>query len=428
MTSGVLLALSGAVEEELVARIARRPDLQVVRRCADTAELVAAAVAGLGRVAVLDDEDAIDRRMLARLRSAGVAALVLCESADCDRYSELGAMAVPHGVDPLPAIEALAGGATNAPVPDEIPEPVTDPGEVSPPALSADPRVVAVTGAPGAPGRTSMAIALADELAATGASTVLIDADLWGGSIAQTLGLMADSAGLSAAIRAADRGSLDDAALDRLLLTLPDGLRVLTGLARAARWREVGPDSMEVLLERARKRAAWVVVEVPVLVPDDEGLELGPGRNAVAHSVLAAAQDVLVVGAAEPIGIQRLVQTLLDLQDVPGIESRRTIVNRLRLSAAGPQPDLSVREALGRFAGVPDPILVPDDRALADRAVLTGTTWRKAGPLSPARTAVRDLARMLLAEAGQAEVTGRRRERWRTGRRGRRRGGERRAD
>ncbi|UFU07605.1 AAA family ATPase [Ruania halotolerans] len=434
MTTGVLLALSGSVEEDLVARIGRHRDLRVVRRCADAAELVAAAVAGLGTVAVLDDEEVVDRRLVARLRSVGAATVVLCDGADCERYADLGAIAVPRGVDPMPAVVAVAEGAAITSVAEEFPGESDEPGSIDGTAAPlpaatrrspVEPRVITVTGAPGAPGRTTLAIALADELAATGAPTMLIDADLWGGSIAQTLGLVAESAGLSAAIRAADRGSLDDAALDRLLVTMPDGLRVLTGLARAARWREVGPDSVDALLDRARRQAAWVVVEAPVLVPEDEGFDVGPGRNAVAHTLLAAAQEVLVVGAAEPIAIQRLVQTLLDLQDVPGIASRRTIVNRLRLSAAGPHPDLSVREALGRFAGVSDPLLVPDDRALADRAVLTGMTWRAAGALSPARLAVRDLARTLLAEAGQqAEATGRRRaRRWRARPRGRRRSG-----
>ncbi|QOR69701.1 hypothetical protein IM660_13620 [Ruania alkalisoli] len=440
MSTGVLLALSGTVEADLLGRIERRSDLTVVRRCADLTELVAAAAAGLGAVAVLDADDPVDRRIVARLRSAGTSAVVLCDERERTTYADLGAMPVVRGADPLPAIEALAAGVparvpdpatgADAAAPGTVPDAMVDdlpgPGEPEPEsetsAEGSEPiphgerepaRMVVVTGAPGSPGRTTLAVALADELAAARHEVVLVDADLWGGAIAQTLGLVADTAGLSAAIRSADRGSLDQAALERLLVPVGDRLRVLTGLARAARWREIGPESLEVVLAELRSRVDWVVVEAPVLVPDDEaGFDFGPGRNAVAHALYAGADDLLVVGAAEPIGLERLVQALLDLDDVPGLPDRRTVVNRLRLSAAGPHPELSVAEALHRFAGVAEPVLVPDDRALADRALLTASTWRSAGPMSPARLAVRDLARRLTDEAGRpAPLMGRRRER-----------------
>src|SRR5699024_12375838 len=135
---------------------------------------------------------------------------------------------------------------------------------------------------------------------------------LWGGAIAQTLGLLAETAGLSAAVRAADHGRLDVATFTRLAPKVADRLRVLPGLARAARWREVSAVSMLALLEVASRAATWVVVEVPVLVPEEEtGYTLGPGRNDVARSLLGAAEEIVVGGAAEPAGIERLGQARL---------------------------------------------------------------------------------------------------------------------
>src|SRR5699024_7912317 len=75
---GVLLALRGTAEEELVRTIAIEPGLRVVRRCADVAELTAAAVAGLGSVAVLDADLGVDRTLLDRLRAHGVRTIVSC--------------------------------------------------------------------------------------------------------------------------------------------------------------------------------------------------------------------------------------------------------------------------------------------------------------------------------------------------------------
>lgn len=469
----VLLALRGAPEEDLVRRIATEPGLTVVRRCADLAELTAAAVAGLGTVAVVDADLGVDRTFLERLRAHGVRPVVCCQEGDVVRHDGLGALALAHGVDPLPAIRSLAeaaasgteqladverlnqvlgaapsrgAGETDDRSGDDVPPAAEEPraahhtpstssdqgaavGPTPGPELPATrrerrrqrsganhpvasaapedrpdaaPRVVAVTGPGGSPGRTTIAINLAHELAQHGDEVVLIDADLWGGAIAQTLGLLAETAGLSAAVRAADHGRLDEATFARLAPKVADRLRVLPGLARATRWREVSAVSMLALLDTARRVATWVVVELPVLVPEEEaGYSLGPGRNDVARSLLGAAEEILVVGAAEPIGIERLVQTLLDLDDVPTTGRRRVLVNRLRTSAAGPRAADSVREALARFADVPDPALVPDDRALSDRALLAGTTWREAGGRSAARVAVTELAGELRRAAGR---------------------------
>ncbi|TDE96081.1 hypothetical protein EXU48_07545 [Occultella glacieicola] len=419
MTSGVLLCLRGEVEETLVASIAATPGLSVVRRCADTAELLAAALAGLGSVAVVDADFEIDRPLVSRLRSAGTRTLVLCDSGAVDRHTGLGAVAVARGGDLLEAVTALAAGAdddtertaerfdamigTGWSDPDGAPERQPD---VPIEGVGADAdrpgRLVVVWGPAGSPGRTTIAVNLAAELAAAGESTMLVDADIWGASVAQVLGVLDEFAGLAAAVRAADHGTLDAATLARLSPRVAQDLRVLPGLARPGRWREVSGPSLDVLWEQARHLSRWVVVDAPVLVPEDEsGFDLGPGRNAVAASAFAAADELVVVGAAEPIGVERLVQALLDVDDVaPAALARTVLVNRVRASAAGPRAAASVREALARFAGVSDPVLVPDDRPMCDRALLAGTSWAEAAPRSATRESVRDVSRALQARAG----------------------------
>jgi hypothetical protein len=51
-----------------------------------------------------------------------------------------------------------------------------------------------------------------------------------------------------------------------------------------------------------------------------------------------------------------------------------------------------VRDALARYAGISDPVLVPDDRAALDAALLAGRTLTEAAPASPARLALARLA------------------------------------
>jgi Flp pilus assembly CpaE family ATPase len=96
-----------------------------------------------------------------------------------------------------------------------------------------------------------------------------------------------------------------------------------------------------------------------------------------------------------------LVMALGELADAdvlaPGAR-RMVVVNRVRASAAGPSPAQSVHEALARFAGVADALIVPDDRPALDRAVLQGRTLTQVAPTSPARRAVEQLAQRLSGE------------------------------
>jgi len=68
--------------------------------------------------------------------------------------------------------------------------------------------VIAVWGPAGAPGRTSLAIAIAGELAASGHSVALADADTHGAAIAPSLGLLDEAPGFAAACRLAGTNAL----------------------------------------------------------------------------------------------------------------------------------------------------------------------------------------------------------------------------
>ena len=79
----------------------------------------------------------------------------------------------------------------------------------SPAAMPGRGRVVAVWGPAGAPGRTTVAIGVADEAARLGVSTMLADADPYGGTVAHAVGLLDETAGLALASRDAVAGRLD---------------------------------------------------------------------------------------------------------------------------------------------------------------------------------------------------------------------------
>lgn len=71
--TGVLTALGNQWESRIATLLEGSREVQVVRRCADLADLVATASAGLGSVALVsDDLRGLDLSTVAQLRDLGV--------------------------------------------------------------------------------------------------------------------------------------------------------------------------------------------------------------------------------------------------------------------------------------------------------------------------------------------------------------------
>jgi MinD-like ATPase involved in chromosome partitioning or flagellar assembly len=255
-------------------------------------------------------------------------------------------------------------------------------------------RVVAVWGPTGAPGRTTIAVTLATELAGLGIPTVLVDADTYGGSVAQALSFLDEAPGIAAATRAADQGTLDLPTLARMAPTVTGGLRVLTGIPKAERWPEIRPAALQRVLTVCRSLGQVVVVDCGFNLEEDEELSydtMAPRRNAATLTTLAVADEVVVVGGCDPVGLQRLVRGLQELGTVQA-PAPTVCVNRVRPGAVGSHPERRVSEALSRFAGVTDVLFVPDDPAALDTALLEGRALAECAPQSPVRPAVRAIA------------------------------------
>ena len=394
MSVGVLCAVHGSAESIIVQAVERTGGrLSVTRRCADLTELLAAAEAGLGRLAVVSgDLDLLDREAVELLHRAGVRVVGVGDATRPwlgERLSALGADLVvmePQDEDAGGTVvrDALAildaAGGPVEPEPDEAP--------VHRPAAGL---VVAVWGPTGAPGRTTVAVNVAAELAAAGRRTLLVDADTYGGCIAQVVGMLDEAPGLAAAARAAGHGSLDLMTLARLTPQIAPDLRVLSGISRADRWPELPSSSLDAVWGVARSLCEWTVIDCGFSLEQDELLSYdtrAPRRNAATLSALEAADVVLVVGAGDPVGIQRLVRGLGELTELGLGGTRMVLVNRVRASAAGAHPGEAVLQALARYAGVTDAQLVPDDRPSLDAALLEARTLREVAPGSPARRAL----------------------------------------
>ncbi|WP_432565612.1 AAA family ATPase [Kineococcus sp. SYSU DK003] len=392
MTLPVVVAIPGPDEARLLAGWEPlRREVVVVRRCADVADVLAAAGAGLARVVVLGaDLPGCDTETVASLQRWRVGLLVLLpagpdgEQAE-RRWRSLGV--TRFAVAGRPASE-LAREVALAVVDDNGPTPEAVEDSVAEPVSSGRGRTLAVWGPHGSCGRTTIAVNVAAELAVSGNSVLVVDADTRGAAVGQALGMLDEAPGLLAAVRSAADGRLDAAALQRHLAVAAPDLAVLTGASEPARWSEVRPAAFRRVLEIGSLVHDWTVVDLPGGL-DDLGQE--GGRDAVTATAAEAADVVLVVGTADPVGLQRFVRAWSRLPELAPEAFVVPVVNRVRSSAVGTPAVRRTTSLLRRLAGVEDVVALPDDVA-ADTALLAGRTLPEHAARSPLRRALRDLA------------------------------------
>jgi MinD-like ATPase involved in chromosome partitioning or flagellar assembly len=370
----VLVVAAGAAWESPVLELmAARPALVVLKRCVDVDDLLAASSAGQADAAVVAlDAPGLDASAVDLLHLHQVRVVAVASAGEAAR-----ARAARVGVDVL-ADESDLGVVPDLLEADDEPLSADARDDLEPPPASADTgRIVVVWGPAGAPGRTTVATALAATLAGRGIRTTLVDADPYGGSVAQHLGVLDEVSGLLSAARLTGDGVLESR-FGSVQRAIGDHLTVVTGLPRPDRWVEVRAGVVEHLLEVARAHGQ-VVVDTGFSLEDDPGGDLvaRPGRNHLTLGALSVADDVIVVGSADPVGLSRLARGLVDLRERRAGAPVRVVVNRMRATLGWSERDIAgMVEGFTRLAGIH---FLPDDRVAADRALVTGSSVVDAG-------------------------------------------------
>ncbi|WP_293697502.1 regulator [uncultured Agrococcus sp.] len=264
--------------------------------------------------------------------------------------------------------------------------------------------VITVWGTHGAPGRTTAAIGIASELAAGGASCSLVDADTYAASVAPSLSLLDESPGFAAAARLAKQGSLTVAELERVAATHEAGghvLSVLTGISRSDRWPELAADRVTNVLAECRSWKRFTVVDVAACLECDDLVSSdihAPRRNAATIAALQAADTVVAIAGADPVGMTRFLRAYPELADIVDPRRIRVVVNGVRTGTSGLAPQMGVTETLERFASVTPFGLWPLDRSATDAALIAGQSLREAAPRSLLRRRMTETAQELLPE------------------------------
>lgn len=415
----VILALAGLGNEPDLVRAAQSTGLDVVRRCVDAADLLGAAAGDPAcPVVIAATLPRLAPDVVSRLGDRVVVG-VSADGLGVDRLSRMGvgtvlataptAHATMQQVADVCSAAVLSAASARTPVnensPDDEPaQPVSaSPSRVtavveaaSGPAPGASARggsatMVAVWGPMGAPGRTTVAVGMAEALADAGARVCLIDADTYGPSITMALGLVEETSGLASACRSAEAGTLRPSGLASLTMACDasaDGRwRVLGGIDHPDRWVDCRPVALDRVWSAAREAFDVIVVDIGFcLEVDSSPAAWGRQRNAAAVSALTSADHVIAVGDASPVGAVRLLTGMDQVaQSAPG-----TAVTIVRNRASGNGRDW--RDLVGERTGVHRMVDVPADAAAVQRCWDTGRSLGEGARRSRVRRAMATVA------------------------------------
>ena len=394
----VLLAVPDLHQEpELVAR-SPSAGVRIVRRCVDAVDLFAAAAADHEPAVVVSAGlPRLERDPIERMSGGRLVVGLATGDTDHARLTALGVHVVvrcaPDADSTLAALRAVLLQGRDVGVwrtgvwSDEVPptKSSSDDDAVQR-VVQRSGRIVAVWGPVGAPGRTTVALGVAEALADGDRTVALVDADTYGPSVALALGLVDDASGLAVACRHADNGTLSEASLMSTAHRLRQDWYVLGGIGRPDRWADLRPAALDRVWAACRSAFDVTVVDVGFCLEGDDGTAWASRRNAAGISALGAADQVLAVAESSSLGAARLIAGWSAATSAAPLAEFRVVQNRSR----GRFREHAERWSDGvRELGISAPIHpVPLDARAAQRTWSTGRSLGERARLSPLRRAL----------------------------------------
>mgnify|MGYP000275799618 FL=1 len=254
---------------------------------------------------------------------------------------------------------------------------------------------ICVWGPTGSPGKSTVALNLACELALAGKRVLLVDLDTYSASIGIMLGINEPTPGLAAAVRLVGQGRLDAEQFSRLALEHRVGkgtLSLLTGLGSELRWPEITAEKTKNLISVALENYQYVILDVAS--PLEAGLKQVGGivdRNAATRTALESCAMTLAVLSADQVGVKRFSDSYEQLSRLA--REPILVANRLRSSALGAGAKHQIQDAVMELCGTEIRWFIPEDRASCDRAVLDMIPLAMLKRSSSSRQAIAQLAR-----------------------------------
>ena len=262
--------------------------------------------------------------------------------------------------------------------------------------------IVAVWGTGGAPGRSTLALNLANCAAAEGMRVCLVDADTYDPSLSPLLGLLDDYSGIAQLCHFAERGQLDTQISDEAISTLRVGkyyLDFLSGITRPDRWPELRTRALCDSLKWLAHRYDVIILDTAACLESDAELgfaQSGPRRNGAAITALEMADHIVLLGNADIIGIPRTIRAYDQMREgactLRDTAKVHIWLNKVRAEATGRDAERELANTWQRF-GPRSPIsgFLPYDRKTVDRAWFRGQTLLEYAPRSPLVVGIRTL-------------------------------------
>ena len=231
---------------------------------------------------------------------------------------------------------------------------------------------ICVWGPTGSPGKSTLALNMACELASSGKQVLLIDLDTYSASIGILLGVAEPGPGVAAATRLVGQDRLDSEQFLRLAIKYQVGkgvMSVLAGLGSELRWPELSAEKVRGIISRATQNYDYVILDVAS--PLEAGLKHVGGvvdRNVSTRTALEVCTLSIAVFNADQIGVKRLCDSFAQMSQLA--PSPILIANRFRTTALGSGAKQQIKDALLEMCQSEVNWFIPEDRASCDRAVL----------------------------------------------------------
>lgn len=405
----VLLAVPDLRQEPELVTSASGCGMRVLRRCVDAVDLLAAAAIDVNVLVVVSAGlPRLSADVLGRLGTARRIVGLAGDPLDATALDGLGVrLVVPVGASAAATWQSARAVVLGVAPGDRIgpisPSGVWRTGVWAAPAGRDGPapdepategRLIAVWGPMGSPGRTTVAIGLAEAAAASGHRACLVDADTYAPSVGLALGMVEDGGGIVRACRQADNGLLDPTSIIAATRRVRGPWHVLTGLTRSDQWAELSPAALDRVWQSARAAFDVTVVDVGFCIEDDDSpAAWGRRRNAAAVTALANADRLVAVADASSLGAARLVAAWPTIAAVTADSPVTIVRNR---SGRRHQPS-GWDEALTEF-GVHAPVhALPADAKSLDACWSRGRSLGEGARRSPLRRSLNGLATELMS-------------------------------
>ena len=360
--------------------------ISVQRRCVDGIDIRAAIqVVECHGVIISDATPRIDQDLIVELRERDIPLIAI--SSDCESWSDQGVTMLVQldSKNPLIALklvsELLSGKLK--PIVEEIKETGLH---------------IAIAGFGGASGRTTTVKELSLQLKQLNLRTVMIDADTYGPSLDQELGLDLGTNGLLELCRVLEKKSAKGQSFADLVTQLRSGLSVVPGLPRVSRWTDLRISALREFWQESKENFDAVVTDVGAILEVDQSLlhETSlPRRHAASLTALESADITIICARADCVGIARLVRGYLEFHELFAKSSVYVLLWGITNEAQA----RDIKSAVSRHTGIESVTCIGLDWELSRQALQRTTFMSAINPRSEISLQYQGLAKLIAAES-----------------------------